>query len=61
HACELEIENNTHEIGIQTDDKETSEIGVQVYNNMSYTLDSYIRQLQAQLNIKINEIEDHKK
>ncbi|KAF0334032.1 hypothetical protein F8M41_016740 [Gigaspora margarita] len=61
HIEHADIENNTCEIGIQTDNKETSEIGVQTFDNMSHTFESYIHLLEAQLNIKINEIEDLKK
>ncbi|CAG8814946.1 31145_t:CDS:2, partial [Gigaspora margarita] len=61
HIEHADIENNTCKISIQTDNKETSEIGVQTLDNMSYTFESYIHLLEAQLNIKINEIEDLKK
>ncbi|CAG8832439.1 19743_t:CDS:2, partial [Gigaspora margarita] len=61
HIEYTDIKNNTYEIGIQTDNKKTSEIGVQAFDNISYTFESYIHLLEVQLNIKINEIEDLKK
>ncbi|CAG8726056.1 990_t:CDS:1, partial [Racocetra fulgida] len=63
HANEIAVEKNTCEIGIQTNEigvqvnKETREIGIQAFDNMSHTLENYIHLLQAQLDIKINEIE----
>ncbi|CAG8493898.1 19499_t:CDS:2 [Racocetra fulgida] len=67
HAYEIEVKKNTCEIGIQTDkvgvqvNKETREFGVQVFDIMSHTLESYINLLQAQLDVKINEIENLQK
>ncbi|CAG8630794.1 16095_t:CDS:2, partial [Racocetra fulgida] len=64
HAYEIEVEKNTCETGTQTDEignKITREIGIQVSDNMSHTLENYIHLLQAQLSIKINEIENLQK
>ncbi|CAG8760629.1 617_t:CDS:2 [Cetraspora pellucida] len=55
HAYEIEVEKNTCEIGIQTDEfsnKNIHDIGIQVIDNMSHTLENYINILQMQLSIK---------
>ncbi|CAG8581992.1 7960_t:CDS:2, partial [Racocetra fulgida] len=41
--------------------KETHDIGIQVFDNMLHTPESYIYLLQAQLDMKINEIGSLKK
>ncbi|CAG8774432.1 17483_t:CDS:1, partial [Racocetra fulgida] len=51
HAYEMEVEKNTCEIGVQTDE----------IDNTSHTLENDIFLLQAQLNIKVSEIENLKK
>ncbi|CAG8638605.1 10566_t:CDS:2, partial [Dentiscutata heterogama] len=64
HAYKIEVEKNTCEIGIQTDEfsnKNTRDIGIQVTDNMSHTLENYINILQTQLSIKMNEIENLQK
>ncbi|CAG8830534.1 8491_t:CDS:2, partial [Gigaspora margarita] len=38
HIEHADIKNNTCEIGIQTDNKETSKIGIQAFDNMSHLL-----------------------
>ncbi|CAG8711763.1 12442_t:CDS:1, partial [Cetraspora pellucida] len=58
HAYEIEVE--TCEIGVQVS-KETCEVGVQVSDAMSYILENHIHLLQAQLNTKIDEIENLQK
>ncbi|CAG8818552.1 4114_t:CDS:1, partial [Racocetra fulgida] len=64
HAYEIEVEKNTCEIGIQTDEfsnKNTHDIGIQVTDSMSHTLENYINILQTQLSIKMNVIKNLQK
>ncbi|CAG8713113.1 17269_t:CDS:2, partial [Dentiscutata heterogama] len=64
HAYEIEVEKNTCEIGIQTEETGnniTHKISIQVSDNMSRPLINYINLLQVQLSIKIDEIENLQK